>query len=784
MTSDRRDQLSDIYHRALERPAADRRAFVKKACAGDEALREEVESLLRYESRTNSFLETPAGQAVAADNLLTGDRQLGPYTVEVLDDARFAPGRIFARRYRIVSLLGRGAMGEVYRADDLRLGQPVALKLMSEAMAGRHDGLQRLTDEVRLARTIVHPNVCRVYDIGHAEGWHYLSMEYVDGETLASLLRRVGQPSRAKGLEMARQLCAGLGSAHARGVLHRDMKPTNIMIDGRGQVRILDFGLAVTAADDVREVAGTPAYMSPEQHAGERLTVQSDLYALGRVLTELLPADIDADLSRMIEACLARDPAKRPQSAYAIAALITGDPFVLLEGGVPTSAMVAAAPTGGSMKLSVAWLLLATSLAGSVAIASRAHLINVAPSELPMPPEVLAERARQMAATRAPSTGPIDRAFWWWDTEDDTRIQFTYRESRRLLVPANLFREVTAHDPPVDSTASVIVTFSADGTPSTATEPIRDVWNTGRPPIGELLYWIIIPVGLMACAILARRNLRAGAGDRKGAWRLSLFVCCSCAVGNGLRAHHVPSVVDEAAWLIGMAGWSLLWGTFGWLAYISSEPYVRKWWPRTLVSWARLLEGRVRDPLVGRHVLVGAAIGVLSAALLLLQLEISGQRPVRVLRVQALESLASPATFGSLFIFGIVIGLLIALIGMALFVIVRLIVRRTSIAATLVVMVTVPLFAAGLSPVDVAFGVIFAVLGLTVLLRIGLLAHVAALMVMHSLTWMPLTLDGDAWYFGWSLLVLLAIVAYASYGFLAALGGQPAFGSLDKHVVD
>lgn len=704
--------------------------------------------------------------------------------IEPVAPAGFVPGRIFGGRYRIVSLLGRGAMGEVYRADDLRLGQTVAIKLMSEVMARRDDGLQRLADEVRLARTIVHPYVCRVYDIGYGGGWHYLSMEYVDGETLASLLSRVGHPSRAKALEMARQLCAGLGSAHAHGVLHRDLKPTNIMIDGRGQVRILDFGLAVAAADDVREVAGTPAYMSPEQRAGERLTIQSDLYALGRVLTELLPADIDAELSRMIEACLAGDPAKRPHSASAIAAVIPGDPFVLSEGGIPTPAMVAAVPTSGAMRLSVAWLLLAASLAGSVAIASRAHLINVAPSELPKAPEVLAERARQIASERAQSTAPIDRAFWWWDIEGDNRIQFTYRESPRLLVPANLFREVTAHDPPADSAGSVIVTLSADGTPSTATEPFRDVWNTGRPRVGELLYWIVIPVGLIACAILARRNLRAGAGDRKGAWRLSLCVCGSCAVAAWLRAHHVPSVVDEAAWLLGIAGWSMLWGLFSWLAYIGSEPYVRRWWPQTLVSWARLLEGRGRNPLVGRHVLVGAAIGVLSAGLLLLQLEISGQRPVPVLRLQALESLASPAAFGSLFVFGLAIGLLNTLIGTAFLVVFRLIVRRTSIAAALLVMFFVPLFAAAHSPVDVAFGTIFALLGLTVLLRIGLLAQVAAQMVMHSLTWMPLTLDGDAWYFGWSLIVLLAVAAYATWGFLAALGGQPAFGSLEKAVVN
>ena len=166
-------------------------------------------------------------------------------------------------------------MGEVYRADDLRLGQSVALKLMSERIARRPDGLQRLTDEVRLARNIAHPNVCRVYDIGYAAGWHYLSMEYVDGETVASLLRRIGQLPVPKALEMARQLCAGVAAAHERGVLHRDLKPSNIMVDGRGQIRIMDFGLAVTVTADVREVAD-PAYMAPEQLVGGQVTTRLD----------------------------------------------------------------------------------------------------------------------------------------------------------------------------------------------------------------------------------------------------------------------------------------------------------------------------------------------------------------------------------------------------------------------------------------------------------------------------------------------------------------------------
>ena len=218
------------------------------------------------------------------------------------------------------------------------------------------------------------------------------------------------------------------------------------------------------------------------------------------MLTELLPADIDAELSRIIHACLAHDPAKRPDSANAIAAAIPGD-ALRLSRRVPTPAMVAAAPTTGALRPSVAWLLLGASLSGSVAVASRAYLINVAPSELPKPPAVLAERAREIAAARAPSTPAIDRAFWWWAAERDNRIQFTYRESPRLLVPANLFREVTAYDPPPDSAGTVMVTLNADGTPSTATEAFRDVLSTGRPRVGELFYWIAILVGLIACAI-------------------------------------------------------------------------------------------------------------------------------------------------------------------------------------------------------------------------------------------------------------------------------------------
>src|SRR5271155_5293667 len=165
-------------------------------------------------------------------------------SAEYLSEGRFLPGRLLAGRYRIVALLGRGGMGEVYRADDLTLGQPVALKFLPEEASRDENLLERFRNEVRIARRVSHPNVCRVYDVGEVDGNTFFTMEYVDGEDLASLLRRIGRLPQDKAIEIARRLCAGLAAAHEKGVLHRDLKPANIMIDGRGQARITDFGLA------------------------------------------------------------------------------------------------------------------------------------------------------------------------------------------------------------------------------------------------------------------------------------------------------------------------------------------------------------------------------------------------------------------------------------------------------------------------------------------------------------------------------------------------------------
>src|SRR5580692_11419644 len=217
------------------------------------------------------------------------------------DDGRFVPGTLLGDRYRIISRLGAGGMGEVFRATDLRLGQQVALKFLPEEMAQDPKALARFQNEVRIARQVSHPNVCRVYDIGQVEGIPFISMEYVDGEDLASLLTRIGRLPADKAVETGRKLCAGLAAAHDRGVIHRDLKPQNIMINKRGEVVIMDFGLAAIAGELTGAEArnGTPVYMSPEQIRGAAVTAKSDIYALGLVLYELFTGKRPFDAKSM-----------------------------------------------------------------------------------------------------------------------------------------------------------------------------------------------------------------------------------------------------------------------------------------------------------------------------------------------------------------------------------------------------------------------------------------------------------------------------------------------------
>ena len=374
-----------------------------------------------------------------------------------MDEGRFPPGTLLAQRYRVVSLLGRGGMGEVYRANDLLLAQTVALKFLPAQWTSHEETLTRFRNEVRIARQISHPNVCRVYDIGEAEGSTYLSMEYVDGEDLASLLRRIGRLPQDKALEIARQLCAGLAAAHDKGVLHRDLKPGNIMLDGQGQLRITDFGLAGVAGEvkDIR--SGTPGYMAPEQLSGREVTARSDIYALGVVLHEVFTGkrpsadlshpDLATEVDRVIRRCLAEDPAKRPASALTVsAALPGGDPLAaaLAAGETPSPEMVAAAGDTDIISLRTIGISAVLILAGLVAAAimgGKTNLLTKTP--FPKAPAFLEQKAQDVIQSLGYPEPPTDRAYGFLYAEE------YHRYAEKQEKPATYRAQLAKGQPPL-----------------------------------------------------------------------------------------------------------------------------------------------------------------------------------------------------------------------------------------------------------------------------------------------------------------------------------------------
>ena len=837
-------------------------------------------------------------------------------------DGRFPPGTLLAGRYRIASRLGRGGMGEVYRADDMKLGQPVALKFLPPALQRDSSALARFHHEVRIARQVSHPNVCRVYDIAEADGQHFISMEYVDGEDLKVLLRRIGRLPEDKALQIARQMCAGLAAAHDKGVLHRDLKPANVMLDGDGRVRITDFGLAAIASEisgaDLR--SGTPGYMAPEQLEGREVSVSSDIYSLGLVLFELFtgkPAfkaaslnelraqqesgvsspsthvpSLDRTVERVIVSCLARHPAERPSSALAVAASLPGgDPLAaaLAAGETPSPELVAASAIKGSLTPLVAGLSCAAIAAALVLIvrfAGPAQVTHYAP--LPHEPQVLNAKARELLRT-AGITDPPHDYLWGFERNagymrhlrrtggDDrwtrfgpgvqTAIYHFYRQSPGALLPlnqtsyrmkltdppattpgtatvwsdtaGNLMRMEVAPPQRAEAAASLAPVdwtpfFAAAGLSGATRRQTASAWNppfmadtraawdidpptpdapalrveaasyagtpvsfrvigpweqpedaaTVRPramQAADVIFPLVF-IGVTAAAyLLARRNIRLGRSDTRGAFRLLFIFVAAHLLAWMLFTKYEPNLGNQFGGFSATVAVTLFEGLGLYAFYLGLEPAVRRRWPDTLVSWTRALSGRLRDPLVGRDILFGCAIGVAFQLIDVIAYHaaarIGGGQPgfvdltrltgTRFLAGEFIDSLSHAAVLPlAMLILVVLFTMLLRRAWLAMLVVFAMVVGLEMLgAAEGAIPLQVRIFTATLS-----WGI--AIVAIT---RLGLLAMTVGSGIYYVLTGAVLTTHLSAWYGTGTLLAVATTVALAAYGAYAALAGRPVF---------
>jgi serine/threonine-protein kinase len=836
-----------------------------------------------------------------------------------IDDARFVPGTILSQRYRIVGLLGKGGMGEVYRADDLKLSQPVALKFLPDHLLSDGAALARFHREVRVARQVSHKNVCRVYDIGEANGRHFLSMEYIKGEELSALLRRIGSLPIDKSIQLARQICAGLNAAHDVGVLHRDLKPANIMIDGEGNARILDFGLAGLSEElpEGELAAGTPAYMAPEQLEGKEQTAKTDIYSLGLVLYELftskkafeaktlaelikirrnntaptslssLVKDLDPVIERVVERCLQTDPALRPSSALQVAAALPGgDPIAaaLAAGETPSPEMVAAAPKHGILSPAVAGSLLVGFLLllglGSW-LTKYTAVYRLAP--LGESPEVLRARARDVVKSLGYNEAPVDYADGFVLKEDyleyiannDSSPQrwakmrdiapgpyrYWYRQSPRYFETiepievnkpaldisgmASLYLDVNGQlhwflgvppqrEPQTTEQVKVdwSIPFRAAGFDLKNFQPVTSTWVPlhayderaawdGIDPThpnekvhveaaayhGRLVYFdtiypwdrsarqfepsaswrnkvfismliVIVLLALFGSALLARRNLQLGRGDRRGAMRVAIVFFIVRMLMWAFAEHHNALAGREFDLFLTHLAFAVFLAAFLWLLYVALEPFVRKKWPGWIISWSRLLVGGYRDPLVGRDLLIGSVIGASLIA-------IAGVSRIAPNWIgQATPVTITPGTaildthlFFHRFAQQLSAGLFLAFICMFLLLLFVAVLRSEMLSLiTLGILVTIMnMLISDSSLIMLPFIALAAFLIVFVLRRYGLLALSAAFFVAHLYVFFPITTDLTAWYasdFTIALGICVVLAAYAAY---TSVGGSKVF---------
>lgn len=829
------------------------------------------------------------------------------------------PGAILAGRYRVVGLLGRGGMGSVYRADDLTLGQPVALKFLPDDLASNFERLERFRAEVRVSRQVSHANVCRVHDIGEADGRIFLSMELVDGGDLSSLLKRVGRMPIDRGLEISRQLCAGLAAAHDRGVLHRDLKPANVMIDSEGRVRIADFGLAGIAGGikGTEIQSGTPAYMAPETLSGREVTTRSDIYALGLVLYELFtgvrafsgnsvtelarkhaeesatpPSDIvgelDPQIERVILQCLEKDPAARPKSALAVAmALPGGDPLAaaLAAGETPSPELVAQAGEEGTLRPVHGWMLLTTVLVilvAFLALSSSGHVLRY--ESLDRPPAVQLDRGLETLnalGVDVPSTdrvsgfrvdgetlGEVNR-----DGATQTELDAMSRGEVSVIdywlraAPAELVAERTSGRvgptrPPRTMAGELFASFDShgrirslevvpderltpEGPPSTGVLPdpwagifaaagldpesfeeTEPVWSPPRF-VDELRGWsrrgggsdlginrieagvrsgrlgylrcgtvldvaesrssdaagsdlaqtlnaILIVVIMIVGALIARRNVRRGRGDLRGSWHMAGVVFASGMGAWLISAHHSFGAGRELNLFVLASGGALFMAGFVWLLYMALEPEVRRHWPERLISWQRMLAKSYRDPLVGRHVLIGILLGTALNLMIALITFIA-----RIVKPSEFELSATGVShlIGN----GVVVGTVLAQISQAIFagvfitvliLVVKLILRRMWAAVAFSVIIFVAMGALTSSDPILGGAISGVILGVVIaaLLRYGLLTLISLIFVINLLQASPPVLSMSNWYSPTTLIPPFVVLICTVTAFAASLG--------------